>query len=321
MRTLIEQIISVFDARAVIARLVSPDGDELLAAESHGISQDYLRKGPVRISASPIDQRVVAGEVVTVADVSRDPGFAYPREAAAEGLRGLVACPMSLRGWVICVLHIYLDDVEKLSPEDMSLLRILTDMGALALEKARLHNSLYRIAEALNSSLELGPMLQRVLEVTVDKMRLKGGSIRLWSNKDQILHLVASYGLTASYLDKGAVQASRSPMDQRVLRGETVVLYDVVTEPGLQYPEEARREGIRSVLAVPLRLKDRPLGVMRVYSARAHHFNPVDTRFLGYVADLVALAIENAELYAALSVKYENLKVDLADWYQFLALG
>ena len=75
------------------------------------------------------------------------------------------------------------------------------------------------------------------------------------------------------------------------------------------------------MLVVPLQLKQRTVGVMRVYSAQPRHYGPVDISFLTSIADLVALAVENAELYGALRARYENLKTDLADWYQFLALG
>ena len=60
---------------------------------------------------------------------------------------------------------------------------------------------------------------------------------------------------------------------------------------------------------------------MRVYSARPRHFGRVGRTFLASVAELVALAIEKAELYAALQERYEDLKLDLAEWYRFLALG
>jgi GAF domain-containing protein len=114
---------------------------------------------------------------------------------------------------------------------------------------------------------------------------------------------------------------AKSPTDQQALQGKPVVLYDVGHEVGFEYPQEAVQEGIRSVLVVALKLRDRPLGVMRVYSARPRHFGPVAITFLTSVADLVALAIENAELYAALQGRYEDLKLDLAEWYRFLALG
>ena len=194
-------------------------------------------------------------------------------------------------------------------------------MGALALEKVRLHQGLYRIAEVLNSSLNLQDMLRRMLDTVVHEMGLRAASIRLLDAKGQGLVLAAASGLSDHYLAKGPVLVAHSPVDQRVLGGESVVLHDVEMEPGFEYPREAVREGIRSVLVVPLKLQDRTQGVMRVYSARPRHFSNVGITFLTSVAGLVALAIERAELHAVLREQYEDLKLDVAEWHRFLALG
>ncbi len=321
INVLLERAVSTLNARAALIRLLSPDGNELLPVGSVGLSEAYLQKGVVRLSESSVDQRVIRGERVIIPDVTRDPGFQYPQAAAAEGLRGMIAVPLMVRERVMGVLRVYVDDTSRLSEADILLIDALGDLGALALEKVRLHQSLYRIAQALNSSLELQPMLQRVLEATVQEMALKAASIRLLDPERKVLRLVAAYGLSETYLSKGEVHVDKSPVDQRALQGEPVVLFDVMAEPGFEYPEEARAEGIRSVLVVPLRLQDRTLGVLRVYSARPRHFSQVGIHFLTAVADLVALAIEKAQLYNALRERYEDLKVDLTELYRFLALG
>lgn len=321
IQALLTQIGAVLPAHGTIVYLLSPGGDELISAGTWGLSEASLQKRPIRVSASRIDQRVLAGEVVVIADVSREPDFPYPKVVANASLRGLVAVPLSVRGRAVGVLHVYVDDVDVLCPEDLLLLDTLADLGALALEKVHLHQSLYRIAEVLNASLELQPMLQHVLEATVKQLGLKAASIRLLDPKRQLLLLTAAYGLSEAYLAKGEVRVAKSPIDQRVLRGEVVVLHDAEREPGFQYPAEVAQEGIRSVLAVPLTLKERTLGVVRVYSAQPRDFGPVAQSFLTSVAGLVALAIENAELFAALRARYEDLKLDVAEWHRFLALG
>lgn len=318
---LLDQAMAVLGARAAVVRLLSPDGDELLPAGSRGLSDTYLAKGAVRVAESVADQRILAGEVVILEDVTQDETFQYPEAAAREGLMGMIAGPLRVRTRPIGVLRIYVDDTKELWPEELVVLGTLADVGAQALEKARLHKSLYRIAEALSASLDLEPMLDQVLEATVEEMWLKAGSIRLLDPKRQVLRLAAAYGLGEAYLSKGTVHLAKSPVDQRVLEGNAVVLYDVEHEAGFEYPAEAAQEGIRSVLAVPLSLKDRTLGVMRVYSARPRHFGPVSISFLTSTADLVALAIENAELYGALQTRYEDVKLDVAEWHRFLALG
>lgn len=321
IQALLAQVVSALQGRGSQIRLLSPDGNELLSAGALGLSEAYLQKGPVQLAKSQVDQRVMAGETTVIPDVTRDPGFQYPQAATSEGLRGMVAVPLSVRDRVIGVLRLYMDDVAGLRPEDILLLESLADLGALALEKVRLHQSLYRIAEALNTSLELQPMLERVLAATVKEMGLKAASIRLLDPRRRILRLMAACGLSQAYLAKGEIHVDKSPVDQRVLQGEVVVLYDVNHMPGFEYPEEAAREGIRSVLVVPVKLKDRNLGVLRVYSVQPRQFGRVAISFLTSIAGLVALAIENAELYAALQARYEDLKLDLAEWYRFLALG
>ncbi|MGE0826188.1 MAG: GAF domain-containing protein [Candidatus Binatia bacterium] len=321
VQALLTQVGAVLPTPGVTVHLLSPDGEEFLLAGAQGLSEAHLDKRPLRVAESRLGQRVLAGEVVVIADVTRESDFSYPQAAVSESVRGVAAVPLSVRGRTVGVLQVYMNNTDTLSPEDLLLLDTLADLGALALEKVRLQQSLYRIAEVLSASLELRPMLQQVLEATVKQLGLKAASIRLLDPKRQILLLMATYGLSDAYLAKGEVQVTKSPLDQRVLRGEVVVLHDAEHEPGLQYPAEVAREGIRSVLVVPLILKERTLGVVRVYSAQPRDFGPVARNFLVSVADLVALAMENAELFAALRARHQDLELDLVEWRRFLTLG
>jgi GAF domain-containing protein len=320
VQLLLEQVVSALSMHKALVLLLGREGDRFVLSGSLGLGEDYLKGMPLGLDESPINRRVLAGELVVVEDVAREPEFSGPA-AASERLGAIVAVPMWVRDRVIGVLHVYVEAIGAFEPEEFVLLRAMTDLGALALEKVRLGQSLFRIAEAISSSLELEPMLQRVLNATVEHMWLKAGSIRLLKPKENVLRLVASYGLSEAYVAKGEVHLEKSEIDRRVLRGEVVVLHDVQHESGFEYVKEAAQEGIQSILAVPLTLKTRTLGVMRVYSARPRHFGPVAATFLKSAADLVGLAIENAHLYAALETRHKELKLDLADWHRFLALG
>lgn len=321
VQVLLDRITGMVGARAAELRLLSPDANELALMGAVGLSDTYRALGPVLLSRSEVARRVIGGESVVVADVGRETGIQFAAEAAREGFTGMVSVPLSVRGRVVGILKCYIDDAGTFGAERMCLLQTLCDIGAVVVDKAHLHQTLFRIAGSLNTSLELPEMLHRVLDATVLELGIRAASVRLLTPDTNVLKLVAARGLSREYLDKGQVHVELSPMDQRVLQGETVVLFDVENEPGFEYPAEASREGIRSVLAVPLHIKERMLGVMRVYSVRPRHFGPVAISLLESVADLVALAIENAELYGALKARYEDLKVDLADWYRFLALG
>jgi len=121
------------------------------------------------------------------------------------------------------------------------------------------------------------------------------------------LRFSAGYGLSGDYLAKGPVDVEHSPIDSEALRGVPVIIPDVGKDSRFQYKEAAKREGIVSVLCVPLEVHGRAIGVMRVYTSEACTFREDDTQFLTVLASLSALAIENASLYDSLKRSYDGV--------------
>jgi len=310
---LLEQAQAAVGALGSSLELLGPEEKHLHAIKTIGVT-GQLHDTDRAIIINTLDQQVLNGET-TITSIN------LSEAGSQETILHQVSIPLFVRDHSTGILRVYLEPQIEISADEVKLLRILADMSAAAIEKIRLMQSLYRIAEALNSTLDLSTMLESVLSATIKEMQLKAATIRLLDKKAQVLRLVSTYGLSESYRRKGDVHVSRSPIDQKVLKGESLILYDVAKEPGLEYPKEITQERIKSMLIVPLQLKDRILGVMRVYSAHPRHFSEVGVDFLTSVASLVALAIENARLYEALQANYEDLKLDLADWYRFLALG
>jgi GAF domain-containing protein len=159
-----------------------------------------------------------------------------------------------------------------------------------------------------------------MLKKTVEELNFKGGIVRLLDAAGEQLELVASTGVTQAYLNKGPVAELQIAMDRAVLRGDAVTIYDVVAEPGYQYPEEALREGIRSVQAIPLSTIDRltgqarVFGVLRIYSAQPHRFGEDEVAFLQSIAHLGAVALENARLHQHLMRRVDALEPDEEGW-------
>jgi GAF domain-containing protein len=329
LQAILSAVQETLGVRAVIVRLLNPDADALEVAASRGVSQSLLAALQTKIVPGSINAQVMAGETVEIADLGETlrsgPGLLTSAPAAGaygrEDIGGLLAVPLMVRGRVIGSLSLYCAEGCGFSETVVTILLAAADLAAIAIENARLHTALFRIAQALTSTLELQPLLKQVLAATVMEMGLKAASVRLLDRHGKRLELVAAHGLSEHYLTKGTVEVSKSPLDRRLLAGETVALFDVAGEEGFQYPAAAEAEGIRSVLAVPLRVKEKVVGVIRVYSAQPRPFTPVGTAFLQSVSGLVAVAIENARLHQVLRARYEGLKEDVSEWYRFLALG
>jgi signal transduction protein with GAF and PtsI domain len=173
-------------------------------------------------------------------------------------------------------------------------------------ENKDFYRALYEVVRAVNSSLDPQVVLQRITEHVSRSMQVKACSLRLLSEDGKYLLAGASHGLSEGYLRKGRVDLSGSQIDQEVLQGENVSLCDVCEDSRFQYPEAARKEGITSVLAVPLRVPaGRIIGVLRVYSAERREFDSEERDFLNAVADLCALAIDNATAHNRLKTVQE----------------
>lgn len=327
LQAILHAVQETLGVRAVAIRLLDPRADALRMVASVGASQTVLSRVPTRLADDPIHQRVLAGHTEYVrlgasADQPDKPSSASEAAQAGDaGIGGMLAVPLQVRGRTFGALNLYCATECGFDDKTVTLVRAIADMAATAIENAQLHTTLFNIARAVTSSLELRQLLTQVLAATVLQMNLQAAAIRLLDKSGKRLELVAAHGLSERYLAKGPIVVAHSSLDQRVLAGDTVVLLDVAGEPGFQYPAEAEAEGIRSVLAVPLTAKERIVGVMRVYSAQSRAFTPVSKEFLLSVAGIVAVAIENAKLYQALQARYDDLKLDVSEWYRFLSLG
>jgi GAF domain-containing protein len=175
--------------------------------------------------------------------------------------------------------------------------------------------ALYAITEAINASPGLQELLATMLERVARELGYKAATLRLLDEERQTLELKAAYGLSAAYLQKGAVEVAKSGIDQTVLSGMPVAISDVCHDQGFQYAAAATAEGLASVLAVPLTARKRVIGVLRVYTAAPHQFGAAERAFLAAVANLGAQALERTRLYEAFQAiaRQLNSSLDLKD--------
>lgn len=169
------------------------------------------------------------------------------------------------------------------------------------------YTALHQATLTISSSLELDQVLQSVVKSITEAMQVKACALRLLDPRTGQLQFSAGYGLSGGYLAKGPVDVEHSPIDSEALRGAPVIIPDVSEDSRFQYKEAARREGIVSVLCVPLEVHGKAIGVMRVYTSEACTFHEDDIQFLTVLASLSALAIENASLYDSLKRSYDGV--------------
>ncbi|QBD79105.1 GAF domain-containing protein [Ktedonosporobacter rubrisoli] len=169
------------------------------------------------------------------------------------------------------------------------------------------YTALYQAALTISSSLELDQVLESVVKSITEAMQVKACVLRLLDPETGQLRLSAESGLSGNYLAKGPVDVVHSAIDSAALGGSPVFIPDVRTDTRFQYQEAAAKEGIVSVLCVPLEVRGEAIGVLRVYTNKPAIFHEDDIQFLSVLASLAALAIENARLYEGIRSSYHGV--------------
>lgn len=148
---LTEEAAKAVNAKASSVRLLDEDGRRLEMWAVYGLSESYLGKGPVELARSPLDREILSGQAMQLADVTHDPSFQYPEEAAREGIVSVASVPLIAHQRPIGVLRVYSGEQRTFGDPDMRFLVAVADLAALCIENARLYDQIrQRYTDTMN---------------------------------------------------------------------------------------------------------------------------------------------------------------------------
>jgi len=168
------------------------------------------------------------------------------------------------------------------------------------------YEAILKITKAIANSRDPEDVVWLIVESVKTALGAKGCALLLFNRKTDELEVAASHGLSKEYLNKGPLSSTRSIANS--LKDGPVAIYDVTDDPRIQYPEEARREGISSILSVPIVVHEEPLGALRVYSDEPWEATLEDVNLVQAVAQIAGMGLEMSRLYKGLKDSIEILK-------------
>ncbi len=172
--------------------------------------------------------------------------------------------------------------------------------------------ALKQINSVCNSSFGLRKIGNSIAKSAAKAVRGQGCRILFLNPLKRYLVTIGSYGLSDLFLRKGPLDARKSLPD--ILDGKTVYIADIAgiaAEHGIQYPEEDRKQGIASILGIPIAKDDKVVGEIRIYTREIREFSESDRNFLLSVADVCALLFERMELSILMERSYKADKEKL----------
>jgi signal transduction histidine kinase len=167
---------------------------------------------------------------------------------------------------------------------------------------------LSRISAALSGLWDLNAILGVGLDNTLDIMNGTIGEILLIDeNTGELSHLVHR-GLSKEFVENVRLSLGEGITGSVAQSGKAILLEDISSDPRVAHRELVVAEGLKAYICVPLRARDKVLGVLNVASRMPRKFTTSDMHLLYAIGDQLGIAIEHARLYERLRKARERLR-------------
>src|SRR5881628_3067424 len=298
---------------AILLRFDS-DLSEFATTATAGNTPAADMESPVALAVHNVAARAIRERrPVGVQDFLVDALLALPSDwrSHAESItdRALLAVPLTVQGRMIGTVVITDRTSRVLDHGDLALARAFADHAALALENARLYaeatrrrheaEELARVARLLTESLDAATAADRIAETVLLLLRVPASVLRL-RQADGSLLTIGSAGRTRDYFEPGHLLPPGIGIAGKAVAEGRPVIGDPLGPGALMTDDFRRRQeasGIRTVLAVPLRVAETMLGVLAVGDEAQRVFSAGEVVLLQAFGDQAAIALNNARLF------------------------
>lgn len=164
------------------------------------------------------------------------------------------------------------------------------------------------ISKAITSDQYLEDILRLIVMVTAEVMNSSVCSLWLLDEKEAVMRLRATQSIDSEYLKDRVLRVGEGVVGKVVAENRPYIVTNVLTDPYYKEKELAKRMGLISMLSVPMRVKERVVGVINLYTSHPHSFSDMQVNVLTTVANQAAVAIEKTELMVQTKVIQEELE-------------
>jgi GAF domain-containing protein len=313
-RLIVSAAVEGLKAKAAVIFLRDEDKENFIsnqAVAQVGLSKKYVHAGAAHaIKMSP---QLLKDGYMYFRDATTDKRLTNHKAKKEEGIGSIISVPIMSSGTMLGLLSLYTKEIREFTKDEIDFLSILAGQGGFAIENANLIKRLRKqsqmfldLSASMSSSLDVKKIIQAMTNELVETLRIKAASVRLLDEETLTVKLIASFGLSDKYLNKGTVGADKNI--GRALQGETIYIKDVSTDSGIQYKKEKAEEGIVSMLYVPIKSQDKVIGVLSIYSSWSRKFTEDEILLVQALAYQGGLAISNASMYIMLQEDIKDLK-------------
>ena len=313
LNLIVTSAVETMKGKAACLWLADEEKNEFVPAAQEGLSEKYYR---LLFHVANIASVVSKEGYLYAADATTDPRLEEHKAKKDEGIASMLIVPVMVKNEVIGVLSLYTSEQTAFSKDEIDFLTALAEQGGMAIENARLLEKIrentrlfHDLAANINSTLDVKKIMHILSADVAEALGVKASSVLLIDKDTQTLELVASYGLSEKYLNRGPLSVEKSMVE--TIKGKPVVIKDATTDKRVQHRKEKKEEGIVSILSAPIMAKEEVIGALRLYSGVPREFKEDEIMLVTALAHQGGLAIQNASLYLMVQEDMKDLKDDM----------
>lgn len=157
----------------------------------------------------------------------------------------------------------------------------------------------------IHRSLDLKETKESVVRVAAQVFGSKGASLLLFDRTHDVMKVSEAYGLSEAYKSKGDVSPKKSLGE--TTHGNVVVIRDVTTDPNLQYPQEALKEGIKSIVGIPVAVGNILVGTLRLYFDCIRDISREEMEYFKLMALHAGLSLRKSFYFESIKTSTTNI--------------
>jgi GAF domain-containing protein len=321
------------------------EGDVYRIAARHGMPPElevYAKQHPISPGRETLTGRVaLESRVVHIPDVLADPEYAYGAQSLG-GYRAMLGVPLLREGTCIGVMTITRKTPQRFTTKQIELVTTFADQAVIAIENVRLFDevqartrelarsvaelrALGEVSRAVSSTLKLEAVLETIVGCAVQLSASDSGIVYEFDEVAQTFHARGSHRITAEHLAiirAEPIQSGEGAVGRAGAIREPVQVADVADERQFVAPQTRAllvREGLRSLLAIPLVREQRVLGGLVILRRELGAFSSETVATLQTFAAQSVLAIQNARLFREIEDKSRQLALASEHKSQFVS--
>ena len=313
LQLILDEIVRVLQPSSASISLINPDNKVLELEASFGLADD-CKDLKLSLGQGITGWTAMHGRALIVNDVRNEPRYISVR----PNIRSEMAVPMEDHGMVIGVVNVDSEELDAYGESSLKILTLLTNEATRVISrlwlimqlrtKANQLESLVVMSQRLAGEIDSDMLMETLARQGRHLMDADGSAFFELGTEGEKLHLHSLIVENETIKDPVTISLSQSALGSVIYRRKQVEVTDLNFTEENDFLLILQKQGFVSMLASPIIFGDQVIGVIIAYTKQSHRFNNEERKVFQTLAEIGALAIQNARLYSRIFASEESLR-------------